>query len=103
MPVERMSDAGFPVGIGATIPVTKKRRVPGVQSTVQVHAGEKKIILAETIPFLLLHVACLAALWTGVTWQAVSICVGLYVLRMVGVTAGYHRYFSHKAYKTGRV
>jgi len=49
------------------------------------------------------HVACFGAIWTGVTWGAVALCIALYVVRMFGVTAGYHRYFSHKAYKTGRV
>jgi stearoyl-CoA desaturase (delta-9 desaturase) len=26
-----------------------------------------------------------------------------YSLRMFGVTAGYHRYFSHRSYRLGRV
>ena len=55
------------------------------------------------IPFILCHVAALAAFATGVTWQALVLCFALYVLRMWGVTAGYHRYFSHRTYKTGRV
>ncbi|RZA24637.1 MAG: acyl-CoA desaturase, partial [Proteobacteria bacterium] len=28
--------------------------------------------------------------------------LGSYYLRMIGVTAGYHRYFSHRSYKTSR-
>jgi stearoyl-CoA desaturase (delta-9 desaturase) len=61
------------------------------------------IIYPATIPFLLVHLACFAAFWTGVTWQALALCVALYVVRMFGVTAGYHRYFSHRSYKTSRV
>jgi stearoyl-CoA desaturase (delta-9 desaturase) len=57
----------------------------------------------SAIPFVLLHLGCFAAYWTGVTWQALTICVALYWLRMFGVTAGYHRYFSHRAYATSRV
>ncbi|MDH7973988.1 acyl-CoA desaturase [Sphingomonas sp. AR_OL41] len=53
-------------------------------------------------PFLLVHIGCLAALWTGVTWPALALCIGLYWLRMFGVTAGYHRYFSHRAFATSR-
>ncbi len=30
------------------------------------------------------------------------ICIALYWLRMFAITAGYHRYFAHRAYKTGR-
>jgi stearoyl-CoA desaturase (delta-9 desaturase) len=37
-----------------------------------------------------------------VTWQAVVLCFGLLVVRLWGVTAGYHRYFSHRTYKTSR-
>jgi stearoyl-CoA desaturase (delta-9 desaturase) len=61
------------------------------------------IIYPATIPFLLVHAACLAAIWTGVTLEAVVIAVVLYVVRMFGVTAGYHRYFSHRSFKTSRV
>ncbi|MBX3028230.1 acyl-CoA desaturase [bacterium] len=48
------------------------------------------------------HLACLLAFYTGVTWSAVAVCMALFWLRMFGVTAGYHRYFSHRSYKTSR-
>src|ERR1700759_1386167 len=53
--------------------------------------------------FFLLHVGalavCLFTPWTkpGLWWLA-----GSYVIRMFGVTGGYHRYFSHRSYKMGR-
>jgi stearoyl-CoA desaturase (Delta-9 desaturase) len=53
--------------------------------------------------FGLMHVACLAVFFTGVDWLAIALCVGVYFLQMVGITAGYHRYFSHRAFKTSRV
>ncbi|MGH9886439.1 MAG: acyl-CoA desaturase, partial [bacterium] len=53
------------------------------------------IIYPATIPFVLVHVVCFAALWTGVTRTAVAIAIVSYVVRMFGITAGYHRYFSH--------
>jgi stearoyl-CoA desaturase (Delta-9 desaturase) len=60
------------------------------------------IIYPATIPFVLVHLACLGALWSGVTARALVICAGLYLVRMFGVTAGYHRYFSHRSFKTSR-
>lgn len=57
----------------------------------------------KNIPFLLMHLACFTALLTGVSWSAVALCIGLYFVRMFALTAGYHRYFSHRSYKTGRV
>jgi stearoyl-CoA desaturase (Delta-9 desaturase) len=61
------------------------------------------IVYPSAIPFVLLHFASFAAIWTGVTWQAVAIGVALYWLRMFAIGAGYHRYFSHRSYSTSRV
>src|SRR5712691_7002106 len=60
------------------------------------------IVYPSSIPFVLVHMACLAAIWTGITWQAVAICIALYWLRIFAIGAGYHRYFAHRAYSTGR-
>ncbi|TFV35458.1 acyl-CoA desaturase [Bradyrhizobium frederickii] len=61
------------------------------------------IMYPSAVPFLLVHLGCVAAIWSGVTWQAVAICISLYVARMFGIGAGYHRYFSHRAFATSRV
>ncbi len=55
------------------------------------------------IQFLLIHLACLAAIWTGVSVIAVVTCLALYVVRMFAITAGFHRFFSHRTYQTGRI
>jgi stearoyl-CoA desaturase (delta-9 desaturase) len=60
------------------------------------------IVYPSAIPFVLVHLICLAAIWTGVTWQAVIIGVVLYWARIFAIGAGYHRYFSHRAYATSR-
>ena len=56
----------------------------------------------SAIPFVLVHLGCIAAIWSGVTWTALALCAALYVLRMFAVVAGYHRYFSHRAFTTSR-
>jgi stearoyl-CoA desaturase (delta-9 desaturase) len=56
----------------------------------------------KAAPFLLAHLAVFGAIWSGVTWQAVVLCVVLLYGRVWGITAGYHRYFSHRTYKTSR-
>jgi stearoyl-CoA desaturase (delta-9 desaturase) len=38
-----------------------------------------------------------------ITWKGIALCIGMYYLRMYGLTTGYHRYFSHRSFKTGRV
>jgi stearoyl-CoA desaturase (Delta-9 desaturase) len=70
---------------------------------IDVDGEHDDIIYPSAIPFVLVHLACFAAIWTGVTWQALAICVTLYWLRIFAIGAGYHRYFSHRAYATSRV
>ena len=60
------------------------------------------IMYPSAIPFVLVHSACIAVFCTGLTWQSVVICAVLYWLRIFAIGAGYHRYFSHRAYSTGR-
>jgi stearoyl-CoA desaturase (delta-9 desaturase) len=70
--------------------------------TTSPNVDHDDIIYPSTIPFILMHFACFAAIWTGVTWQALAICIALYWLRIFGIGAGYHRYFAHRAYSTSR-
>ena len=53
-------------------------------------------------PFLAMHLACLAVLWVGFSWTALSVAVIVYFARVFGLTAFYHRYFSHRSFKTTR-
>jgi stearoyl-CoA desaturase (Delta-9 desaturase) len=67
-----------------------------------VDSYQTDIVHPQAVPFVLTHVLCLAAFWTGVSWQALALCVGLYWLRIFAIGAGYHRYFSHRAFSTSR-
>ena len=58
--------------------------------------------LITSIPFFLLHLAALGAFFVPFEPWYVALAIGLYYVRMFGVTAGYHRYFSHRAFKTSR-
>jgi stearoyl-CoA desaturase (delta-9 desaturase) len=39
----------------------------------------------------------------GWSWSGLLLALAIYAVRMFGLTAGYHRYFSHRSYKTSRV
>jgi stearoyl-CoA desaturase (delta-9 desaturase) len=55
------------------------------------------------VPFVALHVAALAfAMIVPFDRSLLWWLSGSYGVRMFGVTAGYHRYFSHRSYKMGR-
>lgn len=68
----------------------------------QPEADHDDFMYPSAVPFVLVHLACLAAFWTGITWTAVALCISLYWLRIFGISAGYHRYFSHRSYSTSR-
>src|SRR5262245_59756826 len=56
----------------------------------------------KCVPFVLLHLAPLAAFWTGVDLKSLLLCGACYLINMIGATVGYHRYFAHRSYKTSR-
>jgi len=65
-------------------------------------ADHNDIVYPSAIPFVIVHLICFAAIWTGITWQAVAIGIFLYWVRIFSIGAGYHRYFSHRSYATSR-
>ena len=63
---------------------------------------KNKIDWLRVIPFILLHLACLAVFFVGVSATAVLFAIFIYGLRIFSIGAFYHRYFSHKSYQTNR-
>jgi len=59
--------------------------------------------LFKSLPFLLIHVACVGVFFFPPDATALVLCGVFYFIRMFGITGGYHRYFSHRTYKTSRV
>jgi stearoyl-CoA desaturase (delta-9 desaturase) len=67
-------------------------------------ANLDKLDLANSIPFLLSHAVAFAAPFVvGISWKLVGLAMLFYYLRMAATTIGYHRYFSHRTFKTSRV
>jgi stearoyl-CoA desaturase (Delta-9 desaturase) len=54
------------------------------------------------LPLVLIHLGALYGLWLGASWEVWVLCFALYFIRMFAVTGVYHRYFSHRTYKTSR-
>ena len=67
-----------------------------------VRSKPEKFELKRAIPFIILHLGCLGVIWVGWSPFAVAVALLLYLVRMFAVTAIYHRYFCHRAYKTSR-
>jgi stearoyl-CoA desaturase (Delta-9 desaturase) len=64
--------------------------------------GFLKHLGPSSLPFLLIHVLALGLIITGMGWAEFWLIIGLYFGRMFFVTAGYHRYFSHRNYRLNR-
>ncbi len=62
----------------------------------------QKVNWQRTLPFIFLHLGCLAVFWVGISPVSVGAAVLLYFVRMFAITGFYHRYFSHKTFKTSR-
>jgi len=65
-------------------------------------ATRDRVDWARILPFVGMHVACLAVFWVGVSAFAVGVAAAMYLVRMFAITGFYHRYFSHRTFKTSR-
>jgi len=52
--------------------------------------------------FFGIHALAISAFFVKPDLSAVLLCVGLFLVRKFGITGGYHRYFSHRSFKTSR-
>jgi stearoyl-CoA desaturase (Delta-9 desaturase) len=62
----------------------------------------EKIDVARIVPFILMHLSVFLVIFSGFSWAGLALCAFSYLIRMFAITAFYHRYFSHKTFKTSR-
>ena len=65
-------------------------------------ADDRRVDWVRLAPFVGMHLACLGVIWVGWSPTALAVAAALYIVRMFAITAFYHRYFSHKAFRTSR-
>ncbi|MCU1344595.1 MAG: Delta-9 acyl-phospholipid desaturase, partial [Acidimicrobiia bacterium] len=53
-------------------------------------------------PFVIVNFLPLLAIFTGISRTAITLFIVTYVVRLVSITAGYHRYFAHRSYRLAR-
>jgi stearoyl-CoA desaturase (Delta-9 desaturase) len=83
-------------------PATGTTVLPKVTAPFQ-RTAEERVNWKASIPFLLVHVlAVVGTIAFGITPRALVLFVILVWGRTFFITAGYHRYFAHRAYKTNR-
>jgi stearoyl-CoA desaturase (Delta-9 desaturase) len=64
--------------------------------------SDENIDWIRCIPFIMLHLGCLAVFFVGWSYPAVLAAIVLYFVRMFAITGFYHRYFSHRSFSTSR-
>lgn len=74
-----------------------------IDSNSEVENPKEGIDYIRILPFIGMHLMCFGVIWVGVSPIAVAVAVALYVVRMFAITGFYHRYFSHRAFKTSRI
>ena len=72
-------------------------------NTAAAEAARRRLNPLRLALFSLLHLACLLPFFTGVSAAALLVMAALYLSRMFFITAFYHRYFSHKTFRVGRL
>lgn len=65
-------------------------------------SDSRRIRLYDVLPILSIHLVAVAAIFTGFSWTAVAVAAALFWARMLIITAFYHRYFSHRTFRTHR-
>ena len=65
-------------------------------------ANDDRIDWLRALPFAGMHIACLWVFQVGVSATALWVALALYAMRMFAITGFYHRYFSHRAFRTSR-
>ena len=62
---------------------------------------ENRLLIISS-PLVFMHLACIGIFFTGFSWVAVWALLITYFIRVFALTAGFHRYFSHRSFKTSR-
>jgi stearoyl-CoA desaturase (Delta-9 desaturase) len=73
-----------------------------VMSSPSPSRSDRALSALSTLLTIVMHAAVLLAFFVPFGYEVLALAVASYLLRMWAITAGYHRYFSHKSFKTSR-
>jgi stearoyl-CoA desaturase (delta-9 desaturase) len=83
-------------------PTTAEAAPPSPLDVAGETASEKQSFWM-VLPFWGVQAAAVAGVAaSGWSWSGLGLAAGIYAVRMFGLTAGFHRYFSHRSYRTSR-
>jgi stearoyl-CoA desaturase (delta-9 desaturase) len=74
-----------------------------MQAMQEVAPSDRRVDWIKSIPFVAVHAAAvIGVVMLGWSWRGFALALALYYVRMFFVTGGYHRYFSHRTFRTSR-
>lgn len=83
-------------------PLVSQPKVDTVMNASATRLQRVTTLLGVILPFLGL-IAAITLLWgRGITWVELFLLIGMYVVAGLGVTVGFHRLFTHRAFNTFR-
>jgi stearoyl-CoA desaturase (Delta-9 desaturase) len=82
----------------ATVPAPPRGPKPMVDESKGV-VEQTLLYVLVIVPFLALVGAVVVAWGRGISWLDIGLAVGLYLVSCLGVTVGFHRYFTHGGFK----
>jgi stearoyl-CoA desaturase (delta-9 desaturase) len=88
--------------LSSRLALALRRWVDSTTAGDEDHAERHGIDWPRVLPYVALHLACVAVVWVGWSPIAIAIAAALDAVRMFAITGFYHRYFSHKAFRTSR-
>jgi stearoyl-CoA desaturase (delta-9 desaturase) len=88
----------LPVSQSAAEPATREHGTIPLSLGMQVANA-----IAVIVPFLGLVLGIVFLWGHGFSWVELGLFLGMYIVTGVGITVGYHRLFTHRAFETSRV
>jgi len=92
-------------GLAASESSETNEAIDGNPPSAPIPLKRSRSLVAElpTVVYVGIQLACVLVFFTGVTPTALALLAFTFALRMFAITGVYHRYFSHRTYRTSRV
>lgn len=84
------------------LPTPTQAAEPMFEAEPKTRGEQVALFLFITIPFIALIAAVPVAWGWGLGWLDVVIALSMYVIAGLGITVGFHRYFTHGSFKASR-
>lgn len=76
---------------------------PPPETNEEPQGTEGKVEWFRCLPYIIIHLVALGAFFFPVSTACIVFAIISYSARMFSITAFYHRYFSHRTFKTSRI